>query len=296
MLDATLDLLPEPAAAGTARRWASELLLDPLGRDAADTVELVLTELVQNAVFHASTPMRVVLHSDGEQVCVGVVDRSPVLPSSGLTDVEAMSGRGLMMVAAVASEWGAEPREDGKVVWARVPARPAAGAGEEEEPDLEALLGRWADDGGTEEPVGGTPLVVPGLPTAAMLAVKTHNDDVVRELTLVAMAGPEALQGTPEAVAELARSAREVLSTFAAGRKQIRDQVLAAVRGGAAEFDLRLVLDERTLAVLDDYLDVLERADGWAVRGVLLSEPPDDEVVAVRRDYLTRLIAAARGR
>ncbi len=282
-----LDLPPEPGAAGSARRWARTLLGPSVHEDTAESVALVLTELVQNAVLHASTPMRVELLVAGDGVRVKVADGSPVLPSSGLTSAQAMSGRGLLMVAAVASAWGAEPRPGGKVVWAHV----QHGRGADEEVTVDELLGRWSDDGDQHVRTAGPPLVVPDLPTTTMLAVKTHNDDVFRELTLCAI-GQDSR--TAEDVAELAGRARRVLATFAQGRQQVRNQVLSALRSGAETFDLVLGVDDGALGVLGDYLDILERADEWAASGRLLSEPPDADVLAVRRHYLTRLITAAQ--
>ena len=81
-----------------------------------------------------------------------------------------------------------------------------------------------------------------------------------------------------------------MLATFADGRQQVRNQVLSAVHDGAQTFDLALSVDDRALGVLGDYLDVLERADGWAAQGLLLTEPPEPDVLAVRRRYLTDLL------
>lgn len=302
MLDVSLHLLPAPGAAGSARRWAAGLLAASVDDDTVDAVELVLTELVQNAVLHANTPMTVRLHVGEDAVLVAVTDGSAVLPSSGLTDAEAMSGRGLLMVAAVSSAWGAEPRPGGKVVWARVPQRHGGGA--DSEVGVDDLIDRWTD--GAQTPLqlsDRAPLVVPDLPTGTMLAVKTHNDDVFRELTLCAMADADPHGGhdghadsSAAELAGLARRAREVLATFADGRQQVRNQVLTAVHDGVDTFDLALAVDDRALGVLDDYLDVLERADDWAARGLLLSEPPSAAVLAVRRHYLTELLNRLRDR
>lgn len=305
MLDASLELLPEPGAAGQARRWAGGLLHPLVGGDTTDTVELVLTELVQNAVLHAGTPMTLALAQAEDGVCVSVTDGSAVLPSSGLTDAEAMSGRGLLMVAAVATTWGAEPRPGGKVVWACVPEATEGtghdedgdGPGEDLDVDPEDLLARWSDGARTPLQLSDRePLVVRGLPVATMLAVKTHNDDVFRELTLCALEQHGPGEGPAAEVTRLARRAREVLASFADGRQQVRDQVLAAVRAGATSFDLTLAVDDRAVGVLDDYLAILEEADGWAGQGLLLSEPPADEVLAVRRRYLTSLLAQLHDR
>ena len=294
MLDVSLDLLPEPGAAGIARRWAGEVLASRADDGTRDQVELVLTELVQNAVFHANTPMRARLRDVDGRVQVAVSDGSTVLPSSGLTDAAAMSGRGLLMVAAVSSGWGAEPTRHGKTVWALL-ADPRATDAEGDDVSIDDLLDRWTDEDPTPLQLSDpAPLVVHGLPAATMLAVKTHNDDVFRELTLVAMGAHHDHEGEPhpagDELVDVARRAREVLASFADGRQQVRNQVLSAVHEGLDTFDLTLSVGERALGVLGDYLDVLEQADRWAAEGLLLTEPPEPEVLAVRRRYLGALL------
>ncbi len=113
-----LSLAGEPASAGVARRALRELLTEtghPGWRDAA---ELAVTEVVTNAVLHARCALAVDICVQPDQVRVEVRDTSPQLPVARSYDLEATTGRGLAIVAGVASDYGVEPLgPSGKIVW-----------------------------------------------------------------------------------------------------------------------------------------------------------------------------------
>jgi anti-sigma regulatory factor (Ser/Thr protein kinase) len=97
------------------RRWG----LGGLSDDAA----VVLSELVTNAIVHTSAPFTVVLRSLGDSVRLEVTDASPLPPARRNNPAAGpltQSGRGLALVAALATSWGWEPVGGGKVVWADV--------------------------------------------------------------------------------------------------------------------------------------------------------------------------------
>ncbi|MFD9124540.1 ATP-binding protein [Kitasatospora sp. NPDC059571] len=126
----------EPCAAAVpqARRDVAAILkvwgvgLDP---DLSYTVELVVTELVTNAVVHAgwATPriaVTVEARADGG-LGVGVGDNDPGRPSAGTAPMEATGGRGLAIIEVLLAELGGDivTRRDaggGKTVWVHVPA------------------------------------------------------------------------------------------------------------------------------------------------------------------------------
>ena len=117
--------LPDDLTApGTARtvvrdvvkRWRLPGVVEPL--------QLVVSELVGNAVRHGRPPVAMLLRRTGPGVRVEVHDEQPgagAAAEATLPDVQAESGRGMYLVAAVSSETGVEQIEgDGKVVWATV--------------------------------------------------------------------------------------------------------------------------------------------------------------------------------
>jgi serine phosphatase RsbU (regulator of sigma subunit)/anti-sigma regulatory factor (Ser/Thr protein kinase) len=114
-LELTLDAVPQSASVARA---AVRDLLGPL-RLSAESVELLVSELVGNAVRHAAGAT-VVLRAAVTQgrVRVEVQDASPRLPgAAGAPSWEQENGRGLQLVEAIAQRWGTEPVPGGKYLW-----------------------------------------------------------------------------------------------------------------------------------------------------------------------------------
>jgi anti-sigma regulatory factor (Ser/Thr protein kinase) len=91
--------------------------------DALEDAELVVSELVTNAVEHARSASRLTLTADGRGLTVALRDRDPgrleVAPS---IEREQARGRGLFVAAAVSRAWGVTQHADGKTVWTLLPA------------------------------------------------------------------------------------------------------------------------------------------------------------------------------
>jgi anti-sigma regulatory factor (Ser/Thr protein kinase) len=89
--------------------------------DLVDDAQLLTSELVTNSVVHApgAVALHAELHEDGLHVAVH--DRIDVLAVSerGVAEVDDEHGRGLAIVAGMASAWASEPAPDGhgKVTW-----------------------------------------------------------------------------------------------------------------------------------------------------------------------------------
>jgi len=122
----SLTLQPEPRSAGAARRFVREHLRDQVSEDVAETATLLTSELVTNVIVHARTPMRLDLDVDPdavpEVVRVAVVDEVPRQPSVRRAHDARLTGRGMNLVAELASQWGVEPAPPGKKVWFELPA------------------------------------------------------------------------------------------------------------------------------------------------------------------------------
>jgi GAF domain-containing protein/anti-sigma regulatory factor (Ser/Thr protein kinase) len=117
--------LPAVAASASVARTRLRALLEARGLE-TDVALLLLTELVGNTARHAAPgeiTVRVLLA--GALLRVEVADsssRQPRLPTS--TPWEQESGRGLLLVEALADRWGSTPVQGGKAVWFELAAQP----------------------------------------------------------------------------------------------------------------------------------------------------------------------------
>jgi anti-sigma regulatory factor (Ser/Thr protein kinase) len=85
--------------------------------DLEDVASLLTSEVVANAVRYAADQIALRVSLDNEVVRVEVRDSNPVLPESRRVARGATSGRGLLVVEALAQRWGANPAGAGKIVW-----------------------------------------------------------------------------------------------------------------------------------------------------------------------------------
>jgi anti-sigma regulatory factor (Ser/Thr protein kinase) len=128
---ATLRLVPARRAPRRARAFAAETLAAWAVRAGdVQAVQLVVSELVTNAVLHApeSPIITLDLFMAGGALRVMVADQSPRVPErrSHRAPLSAERGRGVELVDALASRWGIEPEGSaGKTVWCELPAQPA---------------------------------------------------------------------------------------------------------------------------------------------------------------------------
>lgn len=109
-------------SARAARHFVSTAIGDD-GRGDADVAVLLASELASNAISHARSSFSVRVRCDPATIRVEVGDDDPTLPVPARVAADALSGRGLAMVEAMADRWGAEPTGAGKVVWFEVPGQ-----------------------------------------------------------------------------------------------------------------------------------------------------------------------------
>ncbi|MFJ8472062.1 ATP-binding protein [Kitasatospora sp. NPDC094011] len=147
VLQVQLAVQADPAEVGRARRWVrSRLLNHGVDPDApmAETVVLVVSELVTNAVVHTGCPAVLRLCLPVAEDCdragapgplrVEVADSSRTAPAPRHAgpDEDATNGRGLELVELLCERWGWYPDGSGKRVWCEIgsgagPADPLAG-------------------------------------------------------------------------------------------------------------------------------------------------------------------------
>ncbi|MFI7099922.1 ATP-binding protein [Streptomyces sp. NPDC050161] len=128
VLQVQLDVRPDPAEVGRARRWArSRLAGSGIGVDEplTETLILLISELVTNAVVHTGTAAELRMCFSGSGAVVGtvrveVVDSSARPPSPRHADGDDTHGRGLELVDGLADRWGWQPEGTGKRIWCEV--------------------------------------------------------------------------------------------------------------------------------------------------------------------------------
>ena len=122
---------PELASPAAARAFVrSELEQQAVPEPPLETAILLTSELVSNALLHARTEVDLLLIMAASGVRVEVHDgsaRQPRPPSPASLD--STTGRGLLMVEALAGRWGVDGTGDGKTVWFELPVVLAAGDG-----------------------------------------------------------------------------------------------------------------------------------------------------------------------
>lgn len=119
--DASRRFEPTPFAAPAARRFVTETLRGwGVGDATRDAVQVVVGELVTNAVRHSRGRFRVAVSRRGGVVRVAVTDRSTLMPAPRAGGELAVGGRGMPLIGMLSERWGVDPHDGGKTVWAEV--------------------------------------------------------------------------------------------------------------------------------------------------------------------------------
>ncbi|MER5178947.1 SpoIIE family protein phosphatase [Streptomyces sp. NPDC002896] len=114
---ATWDVPADPAAVAEARKLACRQLADWGLDEAVFVTELVVSELVTNAIRHAAPPIRLRLIHDRSLICE-VSDASTTSPHLRRARAYDEGGRGLLLVAQLTQAWGTRQTYGGKTIWA----------------------------------------------------------------------------------------------------------------------------------------------------------------------------------
>ncbi|MDX3066744.1 ATP-binding protein [Streptomyces sp. ND04-05B] len=116
-------------AVPAARRQVVSLAQDlglPLSDQTLETVELLAGEVIANAVLYTDAPCDVSVMRADERLRVEVTDTDASLPSTVEAGPNDESGRGLLLVSALADAWGTQPEPPGKTTWFEIKPEPSA--------------------------------------------------------------------------------------------------------------------------------------------------------------------------
>jgi hypothetical protein len=120
----TTTVEPEPRAAKAARDATVAALRQWGLTDSVDLVELLVSELVTNAIRYAQTPSDLTLRRGRHALYVEIADRDSRVPRLLHPTADDEGGRGLQLVAQLATQWGARPTRTGKTVWFELDLEP----------------------------------------------------------------------------------------------------------------------------------------------------------------------------
>jgi anti-sigma regulatory factor (Ser/Thr protein kinase) len=259
-----LTLASSPRAAADARRWVSDVCLRLDRADLVECAELGVSELVANAIIHATGPFRVRVRGTATHPRIEVVDGStsppvPPVPVPGDDlDLLLTFGRGLTIVAQCAVAWGATIESDGKIVWF--------------EPALQ-----MSDDGGAEwvidhlDPAGPEPLSeeavdihLIGVDVPLHTSLGRQYNELRRELRLLSLSHQSDYPLAGDLTAMFANFERQFPDTY-------HEQVSAAAARGLPRVDLVFPMVREAAPVFVTMTEMFDVADAFCRAERLLS-------------------------
>ncbi len=309
-------LAAEVASAPAARQWLGDLLHD-YPADQRSRAQLLVGELVANAVLHADTEVSVGVRADGTLVHVEVADRSMVPPVAKPFAPDASTGRGLLLVRRLSTAWGVVGHEAGKVVWFEVGVEEPPSLVDPDAtppvvdlaswPSLDALALR--DAGVVQEPEPTVAVLLLGAPVHLAVAAAAYYDELTREMKMALEArGAAAAGAAPHlddvpagspTLEELVAAAAQIApagSSMTRALAMANDQWAEVLVAGSELVDMRIEIAEhaaRQGVAVDRALDAVEQ---WCRSGGLLAMPAPEEVVAFRRWLLGEITGQYAGR
>ncbi|MGW3248807.1 ATP-binding protein [Streptomyces sp. NPDC001070] len=124
--DASWPLARELTSVGRARRLTTAQVREWSLDELTDTVELLVSELVTNALRHARGPVRLNLRVEGARLRCEVEDVSSAAPVRRAAETDAEGGRGIEILDLLSAAWGTDRTATGKTTWFELPAPAAA--------------------------------------------------------------------------------------------------------------------------------------------------------------------------
>ncbi len=120
---ASWDLPADPAVVADARAQAARQVAAWGLEEVTFTTELIVSELLTNAIRHAEPPIQLRMILDGALSCE-VSDGSSTAPHLRRADRYDEGGRGLLLVSQLTERWGSRHTRTGKTIWAEQPLAP----------------------------------------------------------------------------------------------------------------------------------------------------------------------------
>jgi GAF domain-containing protein/anti-sigma regulatory factor (Ser/Thr protein kinase) len=292
---ATLHLEPVVESTPVARHWIAAHLRE-LPADVSSCAALLTSELVTNAVLHAATPMCVTLHLLPDRIRVDVADGNVSFPAIKDYGRDAATGRGLTLFNTLASDWGVQAVDGGKIVWFELPVDfPVMPVNFSDGTFRFDLMGLTQPELHREEPA--SPIIsvrLIGIPVALLQKASEQYEALFRELRLMKEHGGSAPnEALPERLSVLVS---EIGTRFSGLGPGLDEMWQKAIDNKVEFFDWTLDLPQSAVVACEFYDAMLDEADEFGLSARLLTLPASPTSVAVRRWFLSELIGQLHGK
>jgi anti-sigma regulatory factor (Ser/Thr protein kinase) len=291
----TIRLEPIVESTPTARHWITGLLRD-VPEEVSECAALLTSELVTNAVLHAATPFTVTLHLMADRIRVDVADASPMVPAIKEYAADAATGRGLTLFSTLASDWGVQAVNGGKIVWFELPVDYlVAPAGVSDGAFRFDLAGFAQTEQRPHAPRDGVGVDLLGIPVALLQKASEEYEALFRELRLMKEHAEARLSPTPPLPERLSVLLSEIGTRFNGFGMGMDESWQNVVESKIESYDWHLDLPASAAEACEFYDAMLDEADEFGQVAQLLTLPASPASVAVRRWFLSELIVQLRG-
>jgi GAF domain-containing protein/anti-sigma regulatory factor (Ser/Thr protein kinase) len=292
----TLHLEPVVESTPVARHWVVAHLRD-LPAEVTGCAALLTSELVTNAVLHAATPMSITLHTLRDRIRIDVADGNPAFPSMKDYGTDAATGRGLTLFNTLASNWGVQAVDGGKIVWFELPVDFPVTPRNISDGSFRFDLTGVTRPSLHSDPAGTADVSVKllGIPVALLQKSSEEYEALFRELRLMkerADTSPDA----PHLPERLGVLVSQIGTRFNGLGPGMDDMWQTAVDNDVAYFDWTIDLSQSAVVAIEFYASLLDEADEFAVVERLLTLPASPSSVAVRRWFLSELTGQLHGK
>jgi PAS domain S-box-containing protein len=277
-------LPPRPSSVAEARRMIRACLRDADREDLVETAELLVSEIVTNALVHAGTPIDVAFSLLDGGLRVEVSDGSPHAPARRGYGPNAGTGRGLMLLEELVDEWGVVVDGPGKTVWFQLAS-------------TSGLDDRSPGPAGTSRPDGETLHVeLVDVPLLLHEAWRQHAESLLREYLLASLdldspADPIAVHAeASDAIALLA----EHIPPSGVGEDPARVMV-EATEPLVTEARVDLAVPVGSVGSFSTLEVAIETALGMVEDGMFLTPPTQPEVQGLREWLCGQVLGQSRG-
>jgi len=278
-------------------------VLSEAGRDdLLEPAQLLVSEVVTNALVHSGTSIDVAMSADEQGVLVEVGDGSTHIPRPRSYATTASTGRGLAMLDQTADDWGVVPGIRGKTVWfvlSADSARAEVVAAAEPEPGDGRVVALPTAVPGEPAPAGDATVTVELLNVPLLLhaAWQQHAEAILREHLLANMNIDSAVDPFAEhamAVDALSLLAEHIPTADVGG--DLDDLMADAVDPRVSMPKVELAVPRGSVSHFDVLDVIMDAAQNMANNGQLLVAVVQPEVRMMRHWLCQQVLAQAAGR